>query len=298
MVTSSHEAMHRIFQEDPGIFARTFDRLGLPFAEPVAVSLLSPDATELVPVERRIDTLLQIEGADGVSYLLAIESQGRKDPDKCASWAYYLAYLHAKYGKQVILLVTCQDVGTARWAEGPFHYGISQWRCMTVRPLVLGPHNVPVITDPEEAARDLPLAVFSAITHGHRRDADTLLKALNSALQTVDDLTAAIFRELTELGLGSGPAADIWKGLMVVDTSFFRSETSQKLRAEGREEGLAQGLTKGLLLVIASRGITLDDELRTRVAECEEADQLGKWLERTATATTAEEIFAQDPEDN
>ncbi|BBA96857.1 hypothetical protein RVR_2349 [Actinacidiphila reveromycinica] len=89
---------------------------------------------------------------------------------------------------------------------------------------------------------------------------------------------------------------------MVVDTSFFRSETSQKLRAEGhqkgREEGLAQGLAKGLLLVIASRGITLDDELRTRVAECEEADQLGKWLERTATATTAEEIFAQDPEDN
>ncbi|WP_335984138.1 hypothetical protein [Streptomyces sp. CA2R106] len=289
MVTSSHEAMHRIFQEDAGIFARTFDRLGLPLAEPVAVSLLSPDATELMPVERRIDTLLQIDSADGESYLLAIESQRRKDAGKCASWAYYLSYLHTKYGKPAVLLVTCQDERTARWAEGPFHYGIPQWRSMTVRPLVLGPHNVPVITDPDDAVRDVPLAVFSAITHGHSRDADTMLKALSSALRTLDDDTATIFRELTELGLGTGPAAQIWKDLMAIDTSFFRSASSQKLRAEG--------ITRGLFILVESRGITLTDEQHAKAAACEDPAVVDVWFRRALTATTAEEIFTEQPSD-
>jgi hypothetical protein len=290
MVTSSHEAMHRIFQEGPGIFARTFARLGIPFTEPLAVSLLSTDLTEIKPLERRLDTLLQIDTADGESYLLAVEAQGRKDADKGGSWAYYLSYLYAKYRKQPILLVTCQDEETAHWAEGPFHFGISRWRSLTVRPLVLGPHNVPVITDPAAAARDIPLAVFSAITHGKHPQADTMLKALGSALKTVDELTASIFRELTELGLGTSPAAQIWKDLMAVDLSFFRSETSQQLRAEGRVEGRVEDL----LLVIRTREIDLSDDLRARITGCTDLELLREWFGRALTAARAEDIFAPD----
>lgn len=286
MVTSSHEAMHRIFHEDAGIFARTFRRLGLPFSDPVAVSLLPTDVTELKPLERRLDTLLQIDCADGQSYLLAIEAQSRKDPDKGASWAYYLAYLQAKYRKPPVLLVTCQDEKTARWAKGPFHFGISHWRSLTVRPLVLGPHNVPVITDKEAAAKDIPLAVFSAITHGEHPQADMMLEALASALKTVDESTASIFRELTELGLGSSPAAHIWKDLMAVDLSFFRSETSEKLRDEGR----AEGRVEDLLLLLKTRGL-LDDAIRSRVTACGDPDLLRAWFRRALTAGTAEQIF-------
>ncbi|SEF60107.1 hypothetical protein SAMN05216223_101461 [Actinacidiphila yanglinensis] len=103
------------------------------------------------------------------------------------------------------------------------------WRSLTVRPLVLGPANVPIITDQEAATHDIPLAVFSAITHGSHPQADTVLKALHSALKTVDELTASIFTELTELGLGTSPAATIWRDLMAVDltsldllTTWFR----------------------------------------------------------------------------
>ncbi len=141
MVTSSHEAMHRLFQEDPAVFARAFDRLGIPFPHPVQTSLLSPDLTEMRPLERRLDTLLQIEAADGSSYLLAIESQGKKDPRKLGSWAYYASYLYSKYNKPPVLLVVCQDESTARWAETPFHIGLPYWRTVTVRPLALGPHS-------------------------------------------------------------------------------------------------------------------------------------------------------------
>ncbi|MEU1485290.1 hypothetical protein [Streptomyces sp. NPDC005752] len=288
MVNSSHEAMHRIFQEEPGIFTRTFRTLGIPFPGTVEVSVLTTDLTETQPLERRLDTLLRVETADGRPYLLAVESQGRKDPAKSSSWTYYLAHLHAKYGIDPVLLVVCQDESTARWAARPIRIGPPEWPSLTVRPLALGPHNVPAVTDPSVAAQDVPLAAFSAITHGKDPNAAAILEALATALKTVDEETAIIFSELTELGLGNTPAAQIWRNLMAIDLSFFRSESSQRLRAEGKAEGKAEAVVQ----VLEQRGIAVADGVRARIDACTDTDTLARWLARALTAETAEELFA------
>ncbi|MFE4450386.1 hypothetical protein [Streptomyces sp. NPDC056796] len=291
MVNSSHEAMHRIFQEDPGIFTRTFRTLGIPFPDPVAVSLLPTDLTETKPLERRLDTLLRVDTADGDGYLLAVEAQARKDPAKHSSWPYYLAHLNAKYGVGAVLLVVCQDERTARWAARPIRIGPPQWTSMTVRPLVLGPHNVPPVTDASTAARDVPLAAFSAITHGKDPNAPAILEALAAALKTVDEETAIIFGELTELGLGTTRAAQIWRDLMAVDLSFFRSETSQRLRAEGRAKGKAEGKAEAVVRVLEGRGIPVGQDVLDRVTGCADTDVLDGWLVRAISATRAEDLF-------
>jgi hypothetical protein len=64
MVTSTHEASHRIFQERPDILAPVFRILGVPLAEKAAVEVLTPDATEIRPLERRVDSVLR-ESASG-----------------------------------------------------------------------------------------------------------------------------------------------------------------------------------------------------------------------------------------
>jgi hypothetical protein len=297
MVSSSHEAMHRIFQEDPGIFARAFRTLGIPFPDPVAVSLMPTDLTEIKPLERRVDTLLQVDTASGGSHLLAVEAQGKKDPDKPGSWAYYLAHLYAKYRLPPVLLIVRQDRSTAAWAAEPIVIGPAEWPTLTVRPLVLGPHNVPAVTDPVTAAEDIPLATFSVITHGKEANAGAILKALATALKTVDEETARIFAELTELGLGTAPAAQIWRDLMSVDLSFFRSETSQRLRREGREEGREEGRARGLaeavLLVLEKRGIALSEDERERIAGSADQHLLETWLDRSLTAADAGDLFDQ-----
>ncbi|WP_309143050.1 hypothetical protein [Streptomyces aureoverticillatus] len=61
MASSSHEAMHRIFQKEPGVFGRAFRALDLPFPEPTAVSIMPTDLTETTPLERRVDTLLRFD---------------------------------------------------------------------------------------------------------------------------------------------------------------------------------------------------------------------------------------------
>lgn len=289
MVNSPHEVMHRIFQEDPGVFARAFRVLGLPIPDPVSVALLSTDLTEHKPLERRADTVLKIDTASEGSYLLVVESQSRRDEDKPYSWTYYLAYLQAKYRLPCTLLVVCQDFDTALWADRNFIMGPRIWAVLTLRPMVLGPHNVPVVNDLAVAALDIPLAAFSAVTHARSAEIGVILGTLAEALKTVDEDTATVFAELTELGLGASPAAEIWRNLMAVDLSFFRSETSQRLRAEGRAEAKAEAV----IGVLRKREIKVPQDVIDRVAGCSDTEVLETWFDRAFEVTKAADIFGE-----
>ena len=75
---------------------------------------------------------------------------------------------------------------------------------------------------------------------------------------------------------------------MAVDLSFFRSETSQRLRAEGRAEGRAQDI----LLLLDKRGIPVPDEARRRIGECRDPEILETWFLRAVTAVSAEAVVA------
>ncbi|MFG2940929.1 hypothetical protein [Streptomyces sp. NPDC048282] len=300
MVSSPHEAMHRIFQQDPGLFPRAVRALGVSFGDPVSASPFPTDLTENRPLERRVDTLLHLATVKDGSFLLAVEAQGGQDADKPASWAYYLAYLYAKYKMPAVLLVVCQDRNTASWAARQVSLGPPQWPTLTLRPLVLGPDTVPVIDTPEAAAKDISLAVLSSALHSRAPESDAILKALAAALkglQADDEDTASIYIELTEQGLGKTPAADLWRHLMAVDLSIFQSRTAQALRAEGHSEGLSEGLSHGLaealLVVLSGRGIDISDEARDRITSCDDHDTLTTWLTRAATATTTAELFEQ-----
>lgn len=203
MVSAPHEAMHRIFQEYPGLFSRVSEVLGVAFSPPTSVTVLPTDLTEARPVERRVDTLLRLETEHDEPLLLAVEAQGKKDIDKPASWTYYLSYLYAKYKTPPLLLVVCQDRATAEWASRPVHIGPSQWASLTLRPLVAGPHNMPLITNTAEARKDLALATLSAITHADDPDIGAILKSLSAALREAPESLTGPLVELT---------AQVWAG--------------------------------------------------------------------------------------
>lgn len=282
MVGSKHEAMHRLFQSHPEVFGRAFAALGLPFPHPTAVSLLPNDLTEIDPIERRVDTLLRLDTDEG-PFLLLVEAQGKDDPKKPAAWAYYVSHVHAKYNLPPVLLVVCQDARTAEWATGPLCIGPREWASLVVYPLVLGPHNVPAVTDVRAAESDIPLATLSAITHANDSGIGAILKTLATALQSIDEDDALIFAELTELGLGKSPAAQTWRQLMTVDLSFFRSETADRLRAEG--------LARAVLRRLHARGIEVPQDIRERIETCTTPAILDNWLDRSYVVDSAADLF-------
>ncbi|MCG8966445.1 hypothetical protein [Streptomyces sp. CL12-4] len=287
MVSPPHEAMHRIFQHDPGLFSRVSRFLGIDVPKPTGATALPTDLTEASPVERRVDTLLRFETAEQGPFLLAVEAQGKKDPDKPASWAYYVSYLRTKYRLPTALLVVCQDHATARWAQQAVSSGPPQLPTLTLTPLVAGPHNMPVITDPEEARADLVLAGLAAITHAAEPAVDAILKALSTALRDAPEDVADPIVEFTAQGLGNRPAKHLWRNLVAVDLSFYKSYISEEIRDEGR----AQGRAEDVLLVLEQRGLDISDAVRTRVTECGDPNLLRHWLARAVTAPKAEAIF-------
>lgn len=303
MVTSTHETSHRIFQDRPELLAPVLEILGVPVPPKASVEVLTPDTTEIRPLERRVDSVLRIEPSDGGGFLLAIEAQGRRDPDKASSWTYYLGYLRAKYDLPALLLVVCHDRTTATWAAGPFTSGYADWTAISIHPLVLGPDNFPVITDPAEAARSLAMAAFSAMTHGRDPKAPAILEALAQALGAADRDSIAYYSELLEIGLGDTPARNTWRNLMAAGTYFpgrgtLIEETYLKGEAEGeargKVEGKAEGKAESVLRVLAARGIEVPEDTAERVLRCTDSDTLDRWLDRAITAAHVDELFTSE----
>ncbi|MBD9702617.1 hypothetical protein IHE56_11045 [Streptomyces sp. ID01-12c] len=291
MVSSPHEALHRIFQKDPSLLTRTLQRvLHVPFPEPREFAAMNVDLTEIEPVERRVDTLLRAETDEG-TYLLVVESQGKRDEAKRRSWPYYLSYLYAKYQCDPVLIVITQSGATARWAAEPIHLGVRGRPSLTVRPLVLGPDNVPVIADERSAERDVPLAVLSAMTHGKGRKAAAILECLVTALRTIDAESAAVFVQFVDSCLTDPEALKIWRELMTNTQYFWRHPLAEQTREEGRVEGRLEGRAEMILEILELRGIQVPDHVRERVTDCPDRAQLMIWAERALRVTAAEDLF-------
>ncbi|GEJ98111.1 hypothetical protein [Streptomyces sp. 1-11] len=294
MVGSSHEALHRIFQKDPALLTRALQRvLHVPFPEPRQIAALNVDLTEIEPVERRVDTLLRAETDEG-TYLFVIESQGKVDDRKRGSWPYYLSYLYEKYRCEPVLIVVTQNSATAKWASRPIRLGFRDWHSLTVRPLVLGPDNVPVVADEQAAVRDVPVAVLSAMTHGRGRQAPAILESLATALQTIDDETAAVFAQFVDSCLADPQAKQMWRDLMTATQYFWRHPLAEQVREEGREEGRAEAKAEMILHMLQWRGIEVPDTVRDRVNACTDLNQLEVWAQCAMHAKDATELFAAD----
>lgn len=292
--------MHQIFREDPGLFARALARAGIPFPEPTSVQPLDTDLTEIRPLARRVDTLFRVDTAEDGGFLLAVEAQGKPDPDKPNSWTYYLAHLYAKYRLPPILLVVCRDKATASWAAEPVRVGVPVHTSMAVFPLVLGPGNVPAVTDPDEATEDLALAVFSALAHAKDPGLPAILDALAAAVADTGGETAKRWAEYTEIGLDDTPARALWRHLMATYTPRFPGsgtlieEALIEGEAKGEVKGEAKGRAADILRILALRGVEIPEEARERITSCTDLDVLGAWFDRSLTVTNTEELFMEE----
>ncbi|MBC9725216.1 hypothetical protein [Streptomyces sp. TRM68367] len=291
MASSAHEAMHQIFREDPGLFARALPRAGIPFPEHTSVQPLDTDLTEIRPLARRVDTLFRVDTAEGGGFPLAVEAQGKPDPDKPSSWTYYLAHLYAKYQLPPLLLVVCRDKATATWAAEPIRVGTPDHISMAVFPLVLGPGNVPPVTDPDEATEDLALAVFSALAHAKDPGLPAILEALVGAVQNIGGETAKAWWEFLEIGLGDNPALELWRHLMETHKPRFPGRGT--LLEETLNEGRAEGRAEDILRILALRGVEIPEDARERITSCTDLDVLSTWFDRSLTVTNTEDLFAQ-----
>ncbi len=214
MVTSAHKASHRIFPNHSEALTPVFEALRLLPPTQSVIEVLIPEAAENGPPERQVDTVLKVKPSDGDDLLLAIAFQSEQDADKPPHWACHVAYLHMTYELPVLLLVVCRSPSTAIWAAGPFESRIGTWRSQVLQPLVLGPDDLPEITNDSMVVQQPALAALSAIVHGDSEKSSSALEALARGIRSLDRNTATYLCQFVEVGLEDAPARKTWRELL------------------------------------------------------------------------------------
>jgi hypothetical protein len=175
--------------------------------------------------------------------------------------------------------------------------------------VVLGPDDIPAITNAEEAKRSIPLAFVSGIVHGRDRTAVRIGLALAHALADSDDDGHGIYWDAFLGSLAQSVRKELEMELRVLVSENWkpRSDWGKDLfakgeakgKAIGREEGIAEGKVKGrmegvataVLTVLEARGLSIAPGVRKRVTVCNDLPLLERWLRRATTGGTIEEVF-------
>lgn len=288
MPKTPHEALHHLFRDDPDLVRRALKEcLGEDFPEFREVAVVDSDLTEIKPIVREVDTVLRVETDRGAE-LIVIEPQSRPPKqEKKRAWHWYLSYLEAYFQIPATLIILTAERATAAECLKPMTLGPERRASATVHPLVIGPDNAPLITDPLVAADDVMLTVLAALANRLDPAINTALDTLAGALDGLDLDSAKFFAEYVEVGLGEGGAHDHWKGIIMTMTYQYASELRRELEARGE----ARGRASALLDILAARDCVLTEAQRDRIESCTNLSLLRTWTVRAVDGRSVAEVL-------
>lgn len=276
-----HEALIELFHQRPS-FAATLlsDVLGVKVPDWRQARLDSADLTDLPHTEYRADAVVALCDTDDPALAVVIEAQLRRDTGKRWTWPVYLATLRARLKCPVLLLVVCADTATAAWCADPIDLGHPNW---VLRPLVLGPTQIPKTTDVHDPLATAELTVLSALAHATDPDGPRVIDTMTAALDTIDPDHAVRYIEIVHAALPEA-ARRYLEAKMSSQTFRVETDFTRRLKAEGEAETLLE--------VLDARGIDVPEDARRRITECSDPVQLKAWVRRAVTAESVDELFA------
>ncbi|MFD0856105.1 hypothetical protein ACFQ07_27955 [Actinomadura adrarensis] len=62
--------------------------------------------------------------------------------------------------------------------------------------------------------------------------------------------------------------------------------------AKGYAEGMCKGMARMLLVILASKKVSVSAEARERILACRDEEQFERWADLTVTISAADELFA------
>ncbi|KYF47953.1 hypothetical protein BE08_37720 [Sorangium cellulosum] len=294
MTSVTHEALVELFKNRPTLAAELLhDALGHPVPAFTEARIEASDLTEIVPANRRADVIvvLLVGEQQRPAMAIVVEVQLSVDPDKPYSWPVYVTQTRARHRCPTRLLVVTIDPAMVRWCSRPIDTGHPDW---TLKPLVLGPEGVPVVTDAEQARAAPEVAVLSAMAHGQGEAAEAIGAAFLTAAAGLDAERRTVYWDLVLSSVNE--AARRTLEAMMKSGYQFQSEFARSYVAKGREEGLREGVLKAkahdVLAVLEARGLEVPVEVRERVLASTDVDELDRWIRRAAVVSDARELLA------
>lgn len=250
--------------------------LGLSLPPYTEARLASTDLTEILPAECRTDLVVVLLAQDAPVRVVVVDVQLAVDPRKRISWPACVTVARAIHGCPAALLVIAPEPAVADWCAEPIKTGVPGF---VLRPSVLRRADIPVVTDPREAARRPELGVLSAMAHGETEKGAMIAAAVLLALQRLVDCRDRLYSGLEHHSLNDATHQELEK----VSKGYYA--------AKGRAEGRTEQAGRSLLTVLRVRGITVPDAVRERILAQKDPERLRRWLEKAIVAASVQAVF-------
>ncbi|MBF6480038.1 hypothetical protein, partial [Nocardia cyriacigeorgica] len=192
-----HEGLLDLFRADANLVATLLaDEFGLEVPINSGIHAEPCDFTDVGPKEYRGDLALALCDDRNKPFLgVCVEVQLSRKADRRWKWPVYLTTLRSRLRCAAVLLVVTPVPSVARWAAEPIELDPAG---SVIRPLVLGPERIPIVTDSDDAQRCPERATLSAIAHGSGPHMDEVLNAFLSGLMKTDDERAKMYHDLVD----------------------------------------------------------------------------------------------------
>ena len=238
------------------------------------------------PREWRPDLVLTY-GEGGHEQAVIVEVQLSRDSDKAESWPEYITATRRRHHCPACLLVVAGDTAMARWCARKLETGHPGF---DLRPIVVGPQQLPPLTDIELARRCPELAILSTYLHRRTQYAVDAAVAAAHATAELDERHAIPYNDLIVRWLAPEVRPAFEEKIMSFPDNYVcQSDFAKKHQAKGRTEGRADSL----LTVLRTRGLPVDAQHEERIRSCRDSGQLDRWLQEAVTASSPDEIFAE-----
>lgn len=196
----SHEALVHLVRAAPEAILGLLQReLGIELPAMAQPRITAAELVDLNLAEYRADAVITLGPADAPTEAFVLEAQNDLDPRKRRTWPLYVAGLRARLGCPVTLVIVALDPEVAAWCAEPIDLGRQRG---IILPLVLGPAQIPVIVDPDEARRAPELAVLSVAAHGREPGAEFIALAALTAVRGLDSARELLYPDFIHAMLG------------------------------------------------------------------------------------------------
>jgi hypothetical protein len=306
-LTVTHEAPLELIKQHPALavdLLREVTSVQLP--DGADVRLAPTSLNTVAPTQYSADSVVVVSDPVTQNPLIAIvvEPQGRDEKTKKFSWPVYVSNVRKEVGcESAFLIVVCPDPAEAEKCRAVIrmgHPGLELW------PIVIDPEHAPG----DEGASPYLLLFLACLPALDMEDPNTARRVLAAIRDTGASVAERKTLSTIILVRASEAARRLLEDLMSMTewkSDFIENFVEQGLeqgraqgRAQGREQGLEQGLEQGhvqtkredLLKVLDLRDLRPTNEQRARVDSSTDLAQLSLWFERSLTAATAAEVFA------
>jgi hypothetical protein len=307
--SSMHEALIDLFRVRPTLAPTLLtEALGVAVPAHSVARIVESTLNDLKPTEYRADLVLELSDREGRLVLaIILEVQLAEDTEKLFTWPAYVGTLRARKRCPVCLLVVAPDETMASWCRRPMELGPGMG---VLTPVVLGPLAVPVVTNRATARKAPELAVLSAMAHGNDPGGVRVLTAMLGALDAFDEkrrrfyinlvasrlteATRVSLEEMMTTGQADGELIDFMGQIEAKLEARIARETEARIAPVIEARSEARGEARALLMLLAARGLSVSDAIRTKIASCTDLATLDRWIARAATATNAEQVVAAE----